>query len=96
MITIQLGTIPARGTIDPYDTATATVGGNAYAARSRSSAVCKLTRLLRDSGAPDAPWIAITGHGTTALRGRSVYAMASRTISERDRGGMRWAAFKVW
>jgi hypothetical protein len=95
MITIQLGTVPARGTSAPWDTASATVGSQSYCTQSRSSAVCKLCRLLRDAGVPDQPWMALTQNGTPSMRGRSIYAMADRTIGESDRRGLQWATHRA-
>jgi hypothetical protein len=95
VITIQLGTVPARGTSAPWDTASATVDGHAYSAQSRSSAVCKLCRLLRDAGVPDQPWMALTQNGTPSMRGRSIYAMAGRSISEGDRAGLQWTKHRA-
>jgi hypothetical protein len=94
MIAIQLGTIPGRGTSAPWDTASAKVDGIDYAARSRSSAVCKLCRLLRDGGVPEQPWMALTLTGKPSMRGRSIYAMADRSISEGDRG-MQWTKYRA-
>jgi hypothetical protein len=95
MIHITLGTIPARGTSDPWHTATATVDGTAYVAQSRSSAVCKLCRVLRDAGVPDRPWMAVTDTGTAIMRGRSIYGMAERSISEGDRAGLQWSRHRA-
>ena len=93
-----MGTIPAKGTADPWDTAAAEVGGTRYAVRSRSSAVCKLARLLREPGVPDGPWEAYRtgGNGKPVMRGPSILAMAERTITEGDRDGLRWDKFRLW
>lgn len=94
MITITLGTIPPYGTTGPMDTASTEIEGAVLATRSRSSAVCELCRLLRDRGVPDQPWEAVTPTGKASLRGPSIYAMADRTIEERDRGGLRWKKYQ--
>jgi hypothetical protein len=96
VITIRLGTIPARGTSAPWDTARVEIDGTILLVRSRASAVCKLARLLRDQGVPDQPWNAVTRSGKPSVRGRSLHAMAERTISEGDRAGLRWERHREW
>ena len=83
MIEMHLSFIPARGTHDPWEVASATVGGVAYSERSRSSCIAKLARTLVAAGVPDQPW--------QALRGRSLHGIAKTTIMEGKRGLQRVA-----
>jgi hypothetical protein len=88
MIEMHLSFIPARGTHDPWEVASATVGGVAYSQRSRSTSIAKLARALVAAAVQDQPWIAVSPNGTVALRGRSLHGIAKTTISESDRGGL--------
>jgi hypothetical protein len=88
-IEIRVTHIPARGTSDPWEVATAVVDGQEFTARSRSSCISALARLLVEAGVPDQPWQSVNAAGMVCLRGPSLHRLAGRTVSESDRGGLR-------
>jgi hypothetical protein len=93
VIQIKLSRIPAKGTSDPWEVASATLDGIAYSQRSRSTSIAKLARAIVEAGVQDQPWSAVSPNGTVALRGRSLHAIARTTITESDREGLRQ---RIW
>lgn len=77
---------------DGWGTATATVAGQNFDARSRNGAIFALCRVLVAAGIPDAPWQAINTArpDTVSLRGASIHESAKLTVREGDRGGPRF------
>ena len=53
MIEMHISHIPAEGTSDPWEVATAVVDGRKFVAKSHSSCEVKLARMLVAAGVPD-------------------------------------------
>jgi hypothetical protein len=81
MIEMHISHIPAQGTSDPWEVATAVVDGRKFVARSQSfSCEVKLARMLVAAGVPDQSWQSYTATGTASLRGRSLVRLAGVAI----------------
>ena len=71
------------------------INGMPYHAKSRTGAVCELCRVLVVAGVEDGPWQAYRT-GRLVMFGRSVHALASRTVSEGDKRPPRFAMWRPY
>lgn len=81
------------GRASRIEVATAEWNGQRFQARSGTSGVMALARMLVAAGAPDGPWRALTVEGKPSTHGPSLHRLAELTISEPDVGSVKIIPF---
>lgn len=78
------------------EAASADYGGQTYATKSKTGALCALARALMDAGCPDVAWQAARD-GVVVLSGTSLHRLAGWAYSDTEKGLVRakWAPFAM-